>query len=148
MLSPRKLLAALFLLSSFPLAAQTTGSVSGRVTDTSGGALPGVTVEAKSSALQGTRNAVTDAGGIYRLPLLPPGDYNITYVLSGFASRQKKNIDVGLGKEVSIDLSLTPAVSGEITVSADAPVIDTSSASLGTNLNTRAIETLPTGRNY
>lgn len=148
MLSPRKLLILCIALIALPLAAQTTGSVSGRVTDSSGGALPGVTVEAKSAALQGTRTAVSDAEGLYRLPLLPPGDYSIAFTLSGFAPRQKKNIAVGLGKDVAIDVTLSPAVSSEITVSADAPAIDTSSGALGTNLNTRAIETLPTGRSY
>jgi hypothetical protein len=130
-----------------PLAAQTTGSVSGRVTDSSGGALPGVTVEAKSTALQGMRNVITDPEGLYRMPLLPPGDYTITFTLQGFAAKQKK-ATVSLGKESPIDASLSPAVSGEITVTADAPVLDTSSTTLATNFTTRAIETLPTARNY
>jgi hypothetical protein len=143
----RRFLPIFLLLAALPLAAQTTGSVNGRVTDSSGGALPGVTVEAKSPSLQGTRVATTEGDGIYRLPLLPPGDYSITFVLSGFASK-KRNVVVGLGKEATIDATLAPAVSSEITVSADAPVIDTSSASIGSNLTTRAIETLPTGRNY
>ncbi len=53
-------------------AAQTTGGIVGRVTDEGGGSLPGVTVEAASPALQGTRTAVTDRTGAYRLTLLPP----------------------------------------------------------------------------
>ena len=63
----RRLLPILILVT-VPLAAQTTGSISGHVTDTSGAAVPGVTVEATSSALQGTRVATSDINGLYRLP--------------------------------------------------------------------------------
>src|SRR5438128_1413853 len=147
MTAPRKLLVLFLVLCALPLVAQTTGSVNGRVIDSSSAPLPGVTVEAKSSALQGTRTTVSDPAGLYRLPLLPPGDYSVTFTLQGFATKQKK-VSVGLGKELAIDVSLSPSVSSEITVTADAPVIDTSSGALGMNLTERAIETLPTGRDY
>jgi hypothetical protein len=137
----------LFVFLALPLAAQTTGSAAGRVTDSSGAALPGVTIEARSPALQGARTAVTGSEGLYHLPLLPPGDYTLTFTLQGFAAQRKKVV-VALGKEAPIDAALAPAVTSEITVSADAPVIDTASPSLGVNLSTRVIETLPTGRNY
>src|SRR5438045_9428392 len=108
-------------LITLPLAAQPSGSIADRVIDSSGGALPGVTVEAKSIALQGMRNVTTDPEGSYRMPLLPPGDYTLTFTLQGFASKQKK-VTVSLGKESPIDASLTPAVSSEIVGTADAPV--------------------------
>ncbi|HEX3529259.1 MAG TPA: carboxypeptidase-like regulatory domain-containing protein, partial [Thermoanaerobaculia bacterium] len=65
--------------------AQTTGGIVGRVTDEQGGVLPGVTVEARGPALQGSRAATTDGTGSYRLTLLPPGDYTVTFTLEGFA---------------------------------------------------------------
>ncbi len=144
---PRRLLVLLLVLSALPLLAQVTGSINGRVTDTSGGAIPGVSVETKSAALQGTRATVTDNEGRYRFSLLPPGNYTVSFVLSGFAP-VKRNGVVGLGKDTALDVTLAPSVSGEITVSAAAPIIDTSSSSLGTNLDTRAIDTLPTQRSY
>ena len=129
--------------------AQTTGSVSGRVSASDGSVLPGVTVEAKSAALQGTRVANTNATGDYHLPLLPPGDYVVSFALSGFKNEARKNVTVSLGRDTSLDVALKPAaVSEELTVSAEAPVLDTTSTTLGTNLTTRAIETLPTARNY
>src|SRR5262249_54421222 len=137
----------LALLAS-PLLAQTTGSIAGRAVDASGAALPGVTVEASSRALQGVRTAVTDREGLYRLPLLPPGDYAVTFKLEGFASESRRMVPVGLGKETPLDATMKPSSAAEITVKADAPVLDTSSTTLGTNLTTRAIETLPTGRSY
>ena len=144
----RRFLPFLLLIASFPLLAQTTGSIAGRSTDTSGSALPGVTVEATSRALQGVRTAVSDATGLYRLPLLPPGEYAVTFKLEGFASESRRMVPVSLGKATPVDVSMKPATAAEITVKANAPVLDTSSSSLGTNLTTRAIETLPTGRNY
>lgn len=143
----RRLFPLVYLLIALPLAAQTTGSLSGKATDASGAALPGVTVEVSSRALQGVRNSVTDAGGAYHFALLPPGDYTVSFTLEGFAKQAKKAI-VSLDKETQIDAKLTPAVSGEITVSAESPVLDTSSNEVGANLTTRAIETLPTQRNY
>jgi len=135
------------LLTSAPLLAQTTGNLEGKVTDSNGAALPGVTVEAKSPALQGTRSDSTSYDGTYRLPLLPPGSYTVTWTLQGFAPKSEK-VTVSLGKDSSVDVTLYAGITGELTVSASAPVLDTSSTALGTNLNSRSIETLPTDRNY
>jgi len=77
----RKLLGVLILvlLATAPVSlAQTTGSIVGVVTDDAGGPLPGVTVEAKGPALQGTKVTVTGADGAYRLTLLPPGTYVVS----------------------------------------------------------------------
>ncbi|HSN86813.1 MAG TPA: TonB-dependent receptor, partial [Thermoanaerobaculia bacterium] len=134
-------------LAPIPASAQTTGSILGRVTDTEGGALPGVTVEARSPALQGTRVAVTDETGQYRLTILPPGDYSVNYNLEGFGT-ESRDLTVGLDRDSTVNVSLTPALSEEITVTSEVPVVDTTSTTLGTNLESRTIETLPTGRNY
>jgi hypothetical protein len=144
----RRSLIALLVFVSTSAFAQTTGSIGGRVSDSSGGAVPGVTVEAKSNAMQGTRTVVTDPTGAYHLSLLPPGDYAVAFRLEGFAAETRRAIPVSLDKETTLDIAIRPSASAEITVSSQAPVLDTSSTSLGTNLNTRAIETLPTGRNY
>jgi hypothetical protein len=141
-------LLALLLLSSAAAFAQTTGTIEGRSIDSSGGGVPGVTVEARSNALQGMRVAVTDATGTYRLPLLPPGDYTLVFKLEGFAPETRRGIPVSLGKETTLDVVLRPATAAEITVTTEAPVLDTASTQLGSNFSTRAIENLPTARNY
>src|SRR5947209_282678 len=143
----RRLLPILIFVT-VPLAAQTTGSISGHVTDTSGATLPGVTVEATSSALQGARVATSDVNGLYRLPLLPPGRYTVAYTLAGFGPKKQAAVAVLLGKETAVDTVLSPAMTESITVGSFAPPIDTSSHTLGTNLNAAQIETLPTARNY
>jgi hypothetical protein len=145
----RSLLSILLLLSCVAMAtAQTTGSIVGRVTDEGGGVLPGVTVEARSPALQGSRTAVTDGTGTYRLTLLPPGDYTVSFNLQGFAPESRKAVTVGLDKDTTLNSTLRAALSEEITVTGDLPVVDTTTTTVGANLDTRTIETLPTGRNY
>ncbi len=137
---------ALFLAIS--AAAQTTGGIQGRVTDDQGAPLPGVGVEAKSPALQGSRIATTGGDGRYHLELLPPGDYAVAFTLAGFAKQSQTGVSVALAKETTLSISMKIAVSAEVTVTGEAPVVDTTTTSIGTNLDNRQVETLPTGRNY
>src|SRR5215472_1725062 len=120
------------LLSFFSVIAlgQTTGSLVGRATDESGGALPGVTVEAKSSALQGARSTTTDSSGRYRLTLLPPGTYAVSFTLSGFAVETRAGIVVSLAKDTALDAVLRPAAKEAVVVTAEAPVVNTTSTTL------------------
>src|SRR3954452_15065183 len=140
--------AVLFLGIVATVAAQTTGGIVGRVTDEGGGVLPGVTVEAKSPALQGSRTAVTDSTGTYRLTLLPPGGYAVSFNLEGFAAESRQGVGVGLDKDTTLNVTLRASLSQEITVTTEQPVVDTTTTAVGANLDTRMIETLPTGRNY
>src|SRR6202158_3940255 len=141
-------LAVALVIGAVPAAAQTTGGIVGRVTDEQGGALPGVTIEARSPALQGTRTATSDGAGRYRLTLLPPGTYSVAITLEGFAPENRTTVSADLDKETTINAALHPAVSESITVTSEVPVIDVTSPAIGTNLDSRAVETLPTGRNY
>jgi hypothetical protein len=145
----RFVLPLLVLVLAFNSFAQTTGGVMGRVTDSSGAPLPGVVAELSGPTLGGTRIVVTDSGGNYRFAIVPPGVYQIRFQLDGFGNETRSEIRVSLARETSLDVVMRPAaVSQEITVVAGAPVLDTTSTSVGTNLDTAAIETLPTGRNY
>ena len=83
----RKFIFALVVTSlvAVPALAQTqTGVLTGRVTDSSGATLPGVTVTVESDSLQGTRTTVTGANGDYKIAFLPAGDYKVSYGLDGF----------------------------------------------------------------
>ena len=75
-------------------AQQTTGEILGRVTDTSGGVLPGVTVVLKSNGVAGTQTAVTSGEGLYRFPVLPPGNYDLEYSLSGFSTLRRDAVQI------------------------------------------------------
>src|SRR5947207_2731697 len=61
-----------------------TGTISGHVVSADGKALPGVTVSVTSSSLQGTRSTVTSENGDYLVPLLPPGDYTLSFEIGDF----------------------------------------------------------------
>src|SRR5438477_8103971 len=126
MLLRRFLILLILLLTATAMMAQTTGGIIGDVTGSDNSALPGVTIEAKSAALQGTRVAVSGPTGGYRFTLLPPGEYTVTFSLEGFAKKELR-VTVNLAKEVRRDVILQPAASAEIIVSSDAPLVDTNS---------------------
>ncbi|HTM02789.1 MAG TPA: carboxypeptidase regulatory-like domain-containing protein [Vicinamibacterales bacterium] len=121
------------------------GTISGRVLDQSGQAVPGVTVTATSPALQGARDAVTTAAGDYLLPLLPPGAYTVRYELTGFETVTRM-IAVAATQAVPMDVALAVARVGEaVTVTAEAsPFVQT--AQVATNINQDLAATLPTSR--
>jgi len=127
--------------------AQTTGSIVGFVTDDAGGPLPGVTVDARGPALQGTKVTVTGSDGAYRLTLLPPGSYTVSASLPQFG-RAEQTLQVLLDRNVTADFRLRATAREEVVVSGEAPAIDSTSTTLGANISQRAIQSLPTGRNY
>ena len=137
-------LAILLLISTAALAQLTTGNLTGTAVDNQGASLPGVTVTLMSSPPQ---VQVTNAEGEFRFFSLPPATYTIKAQLEGFGSTQQP-VTVNLGRTTSTVITMSPAIQEDITVTAEAPLLDTRSASIDTNLGAVAIETLPTGRNY
>ena len=138
---------ALFL-SAGALLAQTTGTLEGQVTEQSGAALPGAMVELTGVRLQGTRTAVTGADGRYRFLSLVPGDYTVTARLDGFASAQKK-ATVTLDALTTANIPMTVAASADVVVTGEAPLIDVSSTTAGSNYAGKVIDKLPLpSRNY
>src|SRR5438105_13388814 len=86
---------ALALLMLLPAAARAQSTIAGVVKDSSGAVLPGVTVEAASPALiEKTRSAVTDAQGAYKIVDLRPGQYALTFTLTGFNTVKRDGIDL------------------------------------------------------
>jgi carboxypeptidase family protein/TonB-dependent receptor-like protein len=145
--SLRALVLLFLVLVAGAVSAQiTTGNLYGTVTDNQGTALPGVTVTLTGSTAPQVQ--VTDAEGHFRFLSLVPGTYKVQAVLEGFSPVSYPNVTVGLGRNTMIELTMNPAISEEITVSATAPLIDRTSTSVSTNFDQRSIETLPTGRNY
>ena len=122
-----------------------TGTISGRVLDQSGDAVPGVTVTATSPNLQGARTVVSSAVGDYVLPLLPPGAYEVKFELSGFET-VTRTAAVAPTQVVAMDVSLSVGRLAEsVTVTADASAfVDT--AQVATNIKQDLVSTLPTSR--
>ena len=131
-----------------PAAAQSpTGSVSGRVTDTTNHPLAAVTVTLESASLQGTQRTETSENGDYLFKLLPPGEYVIVFSRQGFAPVSER-LDVAAAHATSLDLSLRPAVVSEtILVSAETPAgpIQTT-VQASTNIKHSLMRALPTSR--
>ncbi len=91
-------------------------AIGGTVTDTTGGILPGVTVEVRSPALiEGVRTAVTDGSGQYRVIALEIGAYEVTFTLPGFSTLVRDGIDLTTGFTANIDVELA-------VVSSDLPI--------------------------
>ena len=142
-----RLLGILALLGlALPLHAQTTGSIRGTV-ETGGTPLPGVTVEARSPNLQGSRSAVTDSDGRFNLTLLPPGAYTVTATLDGFAPKAQ-TLQLSLGQAAVMRLELLQAQAEAITVTAQAATVETESNTVGRTMDAASFQALPTGRNY
>lgn len=139
----------MLLIASVAIAqTNTSGGVVGRVTDSSG-PVPGVTIELLSPAQQGTKVAVTDANGEFRFSLLPPGQYSLTAKLGGYAPLNQSNIGVGLNRTVTLELGMRPAsMSDTITVTAESPVVDVTSAQTGANVTAETITSLPMPRDF
>jgi hypothetical protein len=126
---------------------QTTGGIQGTVTDSSGAVLPGVTVEAKSVNLQGSRSATTDSGGGYRFPALPPGTYTVKASLAGFTTVEKIGY-VTLDSTATVDLELQVSAEARVLVTGEAPAIDLSSTTTGSSFTAKVLERMSIGRNY
>src|SRR5213593_1206263 len=90
-----------------PVAAQrTTGEIIGKVVDESGSVLPGVAVTLRGAGVAGAPTAVTSETGVYRFPVLPPGTYDLEYVLQGFTTLRREVIPVAVGSTVELDVTL------------------------------------------
>jgi len=124
-------------------------TITGTISDATGGVLPGVTVTAVNDASGNTYEAVTDARGVFRMPARI-GNYRITATLAGFADATRTGIPVAVGQTVTINLQLSTAgVQESVTVTGEAPLIDVSTSSLGTNITQAQMEELPVnGRNW
>jgi outer membrane receptor protein involved in Fe transport len=139
-------LLAVIMTTSAGLGAQIpTGTISGRVTDTSGLGVPGVTVSAQSPSQQGVRTVVTSVNGDYIIPLLAPGNYTLRFELSGFATTTQTR-DLAATQVASVDVMLSPAsVTESVTVTARSNAF-TNTVQAATNIKQDLLNDLPSSR--
>jgi hypothetical protein len=128
--------------------ASTTGTIQGRVADSQGGLLPGVTVTISSPALiGGAQTQVTNEQGNYRFPAVPPGTYAVEFDLTGFNRLRREAIQITLGFTANLNVELTVATLQEtVTVTGDSPIIDTSSTRVQQNFKLEELNSLPNAR--
>src|SRR6187399_1803554 len=151
-----KLLACLTLAVALVVAMATdaraqavNGGLVGNVTDASGAGVPGATVTVTQTETNLTREAVTNAGGIYSIPSIPSGTYTVVITLSGFQTVTVKNIAVS-NRDTRVDAKLlVSGVQESVSVSAAAAILQTENAAVSSTTTSASLQTLPTsGRSF
>jgi hypothetical protein len=125
-----------------------TSNITGRATDSSGGALPGVTVSVTSpNLIGGARTAVSDEEGVYRFTQLPGGRYTVKFELAGFTTLNIEDVNVLGGSTMTINGKLEVATLQEtVTVTSQAATIDLESSKVAVNWDQRKLDDLPYSR--
>ena len=140
--------AMLLSLASVTSAQETRGSIEGVVKDSSGGVLPGVTIEARTGA-GGVVTAVSDETGKYRFPSLTPGRYTITANMQGFKKAAFENVDLLLGQVLQVNFALeVGGLTEEVQVTAESPIIDVKQNAAGASIKKEIIDLVPKGRDF
>jgi hypothetical protein len=138
------------LLGTTDAIAQQTSGIAGIVRDSSGGVMPGVSVEAASPALiEKVRSATTDGEGRYNIVDLQPGTYTVTFTLSGFGTFKREGIVLASGFTASIDAVMrVGALEESITVSGASPLVDTQNVRKQIVATHELLEALPTSSKH
>src|SRR5438270_10126138 len=124
------------------------GGIRGSIKD-AGGVIPGVEVTLNNEQTNIKRSVVTNERGEYVFSNVDPGNYAVKAVLQGYKTIDRGGIRIGTQQFLTLDLTMeVGAITENVTVTGEAPLIDTSNASTGTVLDTQALQTLPApGRN-
>src|SRR5215831_9334254 len=125
------------------------GNISGLVTDASQAVIAGATVSVENDQTKVTSKTVTNQSGAYTFLTLIAGKYTITVEQGGFKKFIRENIVVGVGTNIRVDAVLEVGeVTQEVKVTADAPILQTETAEVNTNIDRHQVDNLPTlGRN-
>src|ERR1051325_4491094 len=147
-MSARLLLLLALVAPAF--AQQTTATLLGTVSDSSGATVAGVAIQVASLATNVTREALTDGNGAYSLPNLPPGVYRVTATKAGFQASRAESVTLQVEQVARLDIKLqVGSVNETITVDASAAVLQTETSSVGTVIDSGKIVELPlNGRNF
>ena len=140
----RRLLIVLVAILAIPAAGFAQEAVlTGTVTDSTGGVLPGVIVRAVNEANGYTFEGVTDERGFFRIPARI-GSYQITTELAGFTTVTRSGVQLLVGQTAQVSIQMTPsALQESVTVTGEAPLLDTSQSSLGGNIDSNQMSELP-----
>ena len=124
-------LCVLFVISSVAWAQVTTGTISGTVSDETGGVLPGVAVIVTNTETGVGRAVVTDDEGRYNAPSLSLGDYEVSAGLTGFQTGVRSGIRLTVGREAIVDITLSiGSISERVVVEGEAPLVESTSSTV------------------
>src|SRR4051812_5845976 len=127
-----------------------TTSLNGTVTDPAGAVVPNAQVSARSKTTGFTRQTETTGAGFYNLAGLPVGTYELSVKSSGFKPVRIDNVNLSVGAAATLNVNLqVGSATAEVTVLADAPIVETSRTVTSTAISSRQVESLPiNGRNF
>src|ERR1700704_2955558 len=147
--SAAQLAVLLLVIGSAPLFAQSTATIVGVVKD-SGGVLPGATVTVRNVDTGLMRSVPTGGDGAFRFPALPVGPYEIRAELAGFRTSVRSGVRLQVGQEAVVDMVLElGSIQETVTVTGEAPLVETTTSALGAIVTEAEIASLPLeGRNY
>ena len=124
-------------------------TLTGRVTDRSGGVIPNARVEVKNTGTNITLSVETGSAGIYTAPYLPPGTYNVSIEVSGFKKFVREGLELNIGQTATVDVVLEVGLQTEqVVVTAETPLLDLAKADRGSLMDRERVAELPlNGRN-
>lgn len=126
------------------LAQDFRGSISGRVTESSGAAVPNTIITIVNTATNASTTATAGESGEYKILYLTPGIYNVSIEAKGFKKSQQSGLEVRIGDKLELNFQLeVGAVTDTVTVTSDAPLLETTNASAGQVIDQRRISELP-----
>ncbi len=125
-------------------AQETRGNIQGRIADTTNAAVPNASVKATNTATNVTIETRSNSEGNYILPLLIPGNYDLSASANGFKITSRKDIELRIHETLQLDFGLEVGlVTERVEVAGQAPLIETGSASIGQVIDVRRIQELP-----
>src|SRR5229473_3146180 len=137
-------LALCAITASASAAQEFFGTITGRINDSSGGRLPGVTVTATNVATNVASTTVTNTEGAYTIPYLTPGSYTLKVELSGFKKAVREHVEVRIGDRLALDFNLElGGIEETVLVTAQSPLLEMGSASAGQVIDEKRISMLP-----
>lgn len=142
---------SIILVAASPLRGQVAGgTIQGTITDSSGGTIPDVQVAIKSLKTNAVTTVTTNASGFYTAPNLLPGDYEITTKVQNFATAVARDIDLTVGAQLQVNLTLKPgSISETVEVTSAAPAVDLASSTLSNVVDSTTVRELPlNGRDW
>ena len=142
--------ALFFILSPVAAFAQSTATLQGAVTDTSGAVVPNAQIIVRSTAIGVERTAQSDTDGNYQMAALPPGTYRAEVRAQGFQTQLVNDLSVEVARTVVQNFQLTVgSVAQEITVTSENPIVETATTSVGTVINAKTVQEIPlNGRHF
>src|SRR5262249_18822701 len=137
--------ALLLLLTAVAAGAQEfRGSLTGRITDSSGAAVVGAAVNVKNGETNIVHSTTTNEDGVYNFPLLQPGKYQLAVTQQGFKAAQRENIELRVADRLTLDVKLEVGATTEsVQIVGSSPALETGSVSVGTVVSSQQISELP-----